>query len=160
MAPPVEAQVDAVVDQALARQSIAETGFDEQIDRALLEDTRADPMLDVLPAASFNNDRFDPLEVQEMRQQQSGGPGADDPDLGPRDSAGTPNVVQSGWLGRSPCAESTMPAAPVSTAISSLRPDQVRHGLHVGRVAGEAQAPEVPAVLDRLEQRVMVVSPV
>src|SRR5712691_8445570 len=40
---------------------------------------------------------------------------------------------------------------------SALRADQVAHRRHVGRVAREAQAAQVPAVLDCAQHRVVVV---
>ena len=43
----VELQLDAVVDDALALQPLADARLDEQIDRALLEHAGADPVLDV-----------------------------------------------------------------------------------------------------------------
>ena len=79
----VEAQLDAAVDERLAVQTVAEAGVGEQLDRALLEDARADAVLDVLAAAVLEHDRLDPLEVEEVREQQAGRPGPHDSDLCP-----------------------------------------------------------------------------
>ncbi len=75
-------QLDAVVDQPFAPQPLADADLVQQVDRALLEDAGADPLLDVLAAPVLEDDRVDALEVQQMREHQPGGTGADDPDLG------------------------------------------------------------------------------
>jgi hypothetical protein len=38
-------------------------------------------MLDVVAAAVLDDDRPDALEVEQMREEEARGPGADDPDL-------------------------------------------------------------------------------
>src|SRR4051794_1714267 len=80
MALAVEAQLDALVDEALAVQAIAEAGLREQLDRALLEHAGADAVLDVLAAAVLEDDGVDPLEVEEVREQEPGGARAHDSD--------------------------------------------------------------------------------
>src|SRR6185436_2393403 len=79
----VEAQLDAVVDEALAVEPVGEPGVVEELDGALLEDARADAVLDVLAAARLEHDRVDSLEVEEVRKQQPGRLGPDDSDLCP-----------------------------------------------------------------------------
>src|SRR4051812_29787515 len=79
----VEAQLDAVMDEPLACQAVAEPGLGQELDGALLEDAGADAVLDVLAAAGLEDDGVDALEVQEVRQHQPGGPGTDDSDLCP-----------------------------------------------------------------------------
>ena len=59
----------------------------EQVDRALLEDAGADPVLDVLAAARLEDDRLDALQLQELRQRQTGRARADDADLRPDHSS-------------------------------------------------------------------------
>ena len=77
-----EPQLDAVVDEPLAPQPLADADLVQQVDRALLQHARADPLLDVLAAPVLEHDGVDARQVQQMREHQSGGPGADDPDLG------------------------------------------------------------------------------
>src|SRR3954471_20690257 len=76
-----KAQMDAVVRHALALHSLADAAVDQQVARPLLDQTSADAALDIRTTAAFEDDRFDPVQVQEMRQHQSGGPSADDSDL-------------------------------------------------------------------------------
>src|SRR5947199_6098163 len=76
-----EAQLDAVMKRALPQHPLAHAGFDQQIDRVLLEHAGAQRRFDVGAAARFEHDRFDAGKMQEMREQQSGGPRADDGDL-------------------------------------------------------------------------------
>ena len=66
MAAPVESQRDAVMREAFALQALADARFDQQIDRALLEQARADALLDVFSAARFEDDGFDSLQVEQM----------------------------------------------------------------------------------------------
>jgi hypothetical protein len=40
-------------------------------------------MLDVLAASSLEDDRVDSFEVEQLREDEAGGTGADDPDLRP-----------------------------------------------------------------------------
>ncbi len=83
-----EAQIYAVVDEAFALEACADAGFFQQIHGALLEDTGAHAFLHVLAAAIFEDDRLDAVKVQQMRENQAGGPGSDDANLrahsGPR----------------------------------------------------------------------------
>lgn len=59
----VEAQLDAVVDHPLAPHSLADTGFIQQIDGALLQHTCADPLFHVPAGVTFDHHRLDPLQV-------------------------------------------------------------------------------------------------
>src|SRR5207245_9343755 len=72
---------EAVVSEAFLPRRPASTERVHQVDTALLEHARLDDGLDVVATALFDNDRFDTLEVQDVRQQQSGRAGADDADL-------------------------------------------------------------------------------
>ena len=82
MARAVEGKIDAFVPQPLAREPPADADLAHQIDRALLEHARAYPFDDVLPAAVFEDDRVDALEMQQLPEHQSGRASADDADLG------------------------------------------------------------------------------
>jgi len=77
----VELQLDAVVDDPLPLQSLADARLDEQVGGALLEDAGADSMFDVLAAAVLEHNRVDPSELEQARQRQARRAGADDPDL-------------------------------------------------------------------------------
>src|SRR5579872_5791751 len=81
MAPAAEAQIDAVVPQALAHQALAYAGFDHEVDRGLLEHAGAHAAFNVFAAARLQDDGFDSLEMQEMREHQAGWAGSDDADL-------------------------------------------------------------------------------
>ena len=56
-------------------------GLHEQVDGALLEHAGAHALLDVVAAAGLEHHRLDALPVQEVREQEPGRAGADDPDL-------------------------------------------------------------------------------
>ncbi len=64
-----ELQLDAVVDEALARESLPGAGLDQQVDDALLKDACADARLDVLATWVFEDHRLDALVVEEMAEQ-------------------------------------------------------------------------------------------
>jgi hypothetical protein len=81
VAPAGELQLDPLVDEPFATQAIAYAHLGEQVDRPLLEHAGADSLLDVLAAPVLEDDGIDALEVQEVRQHESGGTGTDDPDL-------------------------------------------------------------------------------
>ena len=70
-----------MVDQAFALQPLTDAGLGEQIDRSLFEQTRAHALLAILPAARFDHDGLNSLEMQEVRQNQSRGPRSYDSDL-------------------------------------------------------------------------------
>ena len=82
MALAVELQLDAVVDDPLPLQAVADTGVDEEVRRALLEHAGADTMLDVVSAAVLEHDGLDAFAVEQVREHQPGGTGADDRHLG------------------------------------------------------------------------------
>ncbi len=82
MAVSLEAQLDSVVDHAFAFQSVADSGFDEEVDRALLQNAGADTFLNIATTAIFNHHGFDSLQMQEMGKHQAGRSGAHDSDLG------------------------------------------------------------------------------
>jgi hypothetical protein len=73
------------MDKRFALQALPNASFEQHIHCALLENARPDALFDVWPAAGFNNDGFDPLQVQEMRKQQSCRPGSDNSDLRAQD---------------------------------------------------------------------------
>ena len=75
-----EAQLESVMDEALAPQAIAQAMGSEQFDRAVLQHTGADGGLDLRTRARLQHDRVDPPTVQEMREQQACRSGTDDSD--------------------------------------------------------------------------------
>ena len=77
-----EAELDAVVHQAFALQAVADTGLNEQIDRALLKNAGANALLDVFARVGFENHGIDALQMKKMRERESGGPRSDDSNLG------------------------------------------------------------------------------
>jgi hypothetical protein len=76
-----ESQVYSAMNEAFAPQTISRADFAEQIDRALLEYTGANTLLAILPAARFQDDGLDAVEVKELGKDKAGGPGADDSNL-------------------------------------------------------------------------------
>src|SRR5688572_17178383 len=69
------------MEQAFALQALAHAGVDQQLTRPMLDQAGADPALDVVAAAVLQDDRFDTLKVQEMRQHQPGGACTNNSDL-------------------------------------------------------------------------------
>ena len=67
---PGELQLDPLVDEALAAQTVAHADLVQQVDRPLLEDARADPLFDVLAAPRLEHDRVDALEMQQVREDE------------------------------------------------------------------------------------------
>lgn len=67
--------------QALAPQTLAHARLDQQIHRSLFQDSSTHPFLDVLATASLDDDRFDALEMEQMRKNEPGRTGSDDSDL-------------------------------------------------------------------------------
>ncbi len=77
-----EQQLDAVMHQPLAAHALAEPGFVERVDGALLQHAGADPVLAILARARLDQHRVDALQAKKMGKQQPGGAGADNRDLG------------------------------------------------------------------------------
>ncbi len=76
-----EAQFDAVMQQALAAQPLAHVRLHQQVHAALLEHAGSNAMLDILAAATLDDDRLHTLQMQQVRKQQSRGSRSDDADL-------------------------------------------------------------------------------
>ena len=72
-----------MVHESLAIESFTQAHVAQEVHRSLLEDARPDPLPDVLLAPVLEHDRFDPLEAEQVREQQAGRSRSDDPDLGP-----------------------------------------------------------------------------
>jgi hypothetical protein len=62
----VKSKDDPVMSEAFALKSIADSRFNEQIDRTMFEQARADALFDIFPAARFDDDGFDPLQVEQV----------------------------------------------------------------------------------------------
>ena len=77
-----EPQVDPAVDQTLALHPLAEPVFAQHVAGSLLEHPGPDPRLAVVAAARLEHDGLDPLAVEQMAEEQTGRPRADDRDLG------------------------------------------------------------------------------
>ena len=78
----LEGQVDPVVHAALAGHPGADAGVAQQIGRALLQDARADRLLDRGAALHVQHHGRDAAQVQQVREQEPGRARPDDPDLG------------------------------------------------------------------------------
>lgn len=81
MAATIEAKFETVVDEAFASHAFANTGFVEQINRALFENAGTDTFFDVVAATGFHDDRLDSLKMQKVRKKKARGACADDSDL-------------------------------------------------------------------------------
>ena len=63
----------------------------------VLEDASANPRLDVLAAAGLEDDGVDPCAVQELREREARGAGADDRDLRPVHAASRSKSAACPW---------------------------------------------------------------
>jgi hypothetical protein len=72
--------VQTFVTHPLSLQAIAEAAVVKQIDSGLLEHARPHALDDVLLAPALDRHRVDASLLEEVAQQQPGGPGADDAD--------------------------------------------------------------------------------
>src|SRR5215203_21060 len=117
-----ELQLDPVVDETLPSEPLSHADLLQQVDSALLEHPGPDAALDVLAGSVLENDGVDPLQVEEVSEDEAGRPGADDADLRP--------------LGPQPqtsCAVSTIrrSLATCSSCVSAL-PSTVEEKPHCG----------------------------
>jgi hypothetical protein len=78
---PAEGEVDPVVDEPVAAQPVTHAGLGHQVHGALFQHPGLDGLLDVVAGAQVDHHGLDPAQVQQVRQHQPGGPGADDSDL-------------------------------------------------------------------------------
>jgi hypothetical protein len=68
-----EAELDTSVHKTFSSQAIADAGLSEQVDGPLFENTGADALFGVFAAATFEDDGFNSLQVEQVRKRQSGG---------------------------------------------------------------------------------------
>jgi hypothetical protein len=78
MAASVEVELETLVDQAFAIQSIGEPRAPKQVDGSLLQQARLHPLLDVLAAPALEDDGVDALPRQEMREEEDARARSDD----------------------------------------------------------------------------------
>ena len=81
MPAPAEAQVDAAMNEPLARHPLAETGLVQKIDAAVFEHAGANASLTVRARARLDDDRFDPGAMKQVREEQTRRTRADDSNL-------------------------------------------------------------------------------
>ena len=75
----VDGELDGVVDVGFAVHAVPDAGLAHEAHGALLEDAGADGLLDLLAGAGLEDHGFDAVVVvQEVREGQTGGAGADD----------------------------------------------------------------------------------
>jgi hypothetical protein len=65
---PMEAKLDAVVEQPFPFKAVSHTGLPEHVHRALLEYTRANAFLAILPRSQLDDHRVDAMQVQKVRE--------------------------------------------------------------------------------------------
>jgi hypothetical protein len=80
----VEAQLDSVVHHTFAFHPFAHSRFREQVNRTLFQNAGAHPFLNILPAAIFDHDRFNSLQVEKVGEHEASRSRAYDSDLGTR----------------------------------------------------------------------------
>ncbi len=66
----IKGDVDPLVDESFAVHAFACFGRSQQVCHALFDHTRADATGYIFTAAAFHDDRIDPLQVEQARQQQ------------------------------------------------------------------------------------------
>ena len=76
----------AVVQMPLAVHALAEPDLAQERDGAGLEHAGANPLQHVGAGLPLQHDRFDAVAIENVREQQTGGAGADDDDLGAHDA--------------------------------------------------------------------------
>ena len=82
-----EGKREAVMNQALLIQPLADAGLVQEIDHALFEHAGTDARQHIVGAAPFEDDVVDAGARQELPEQQSRGPRTDDGDLRPHCSS-------------------------------------------------------------------------
>src|SRR5579859_1429113 len=65
----IKAKLDAMMDGTFAFHAFIETHFRHQIDRALFENTGANRRFDLFSAPAFENERINPFQREEEREQ-------------------------------------------------------------------------------------------
>jgi hypothetical protein len=74
-------QLDSMMHQALLHHSLANTGLIQEIDRTLLKYAGTHTFFDIASAASFEDDGFNVLKLQQVGEQQPSWPGTDNAHL-------------------------------------------------------------------------------
>jgi hypothetical protein len=77
----VQAQFDAFVAQSLSAESFANAGSAQEFYARLFQHTCADTLFTMSARLRFQNDRVDPIQVEQMRKHQAGRPSAYNSDL-------------------------------------------------------------------------------
>jgi hypothetical protein len=80
-AAPAETQVGAVVHEALAHHARAHAVVVQNVDRAMLQNTRADACFAILARTVLDDDRLDAGAMQQMTEEQARWTRTDDSDL-------------------------------------------------------------------------------
>ena len=79
---PLEPQLDAVMDEPLPLHTFADARRDEEVARPCSMTPARIRSSTCRAGSCLENDGLDPLEMQKMREHQSGRTGSDDSDLG------------------------------------------------------------------------------
>ena len=77
MQPVAKAEIDAFMDKAFAAHAVAYSRLIKDIDGTLFENAGADALFHMAAGVSLDHDRVDVFEMEEVRQEQAGGSGAD-----------------------------------------------------------------------------------
>ena len=78
----VVSQVDPGVLESLAVETLGDVQVAQDVDRVLLEQPGPHALLDVLARARLEHNALDSLTVEQHREREPSGPGADDANLG------------------------------------------------------------------------------
>jgi len=82
MAAIVEAEFDAAVFETVALEAVGDAEFVHELDGGVFEEAGADAVFDVGAGVEFEDDGVDAEAVEEKREEEAGGAGADDGYLG------------------------------------------------------------------------------
>ena len=91
----VEAQLDAVVHEALAAHALSGPGVVDEPGDPELDDASANPPLDVVAAAALQDDGVDALALEQVAEEEPRGAGADDGHLGSKLASRSPSTDSS-----------------------------------------------------------------
>src|SRR6185436_16080836 len=70
--PAIECNINPLMDKSLLIHASTRPGFTEEISHALFDNPRTDSSQHIIAAATLQNNRINPLQMQQPPQQQSG----------------------------------------------------------------------------------------
>ena len=117
MSTAIKAEFDPAMNQAFAAHALADARFVQQIHGALFQHARANAILDMFASLGLYDDALNARKMQKLGQDESGGSGSDDRNLGtmafahprsiyhektservPKNKTGQPTRICESWL--------------------------------------------------------------